>query len=51
MYHDIGRDDDDIDIWQVVRRRDFLQQVNYLRQHYDIVSLDEALHSTDQVAK
>lgn len=45
MYHDIGRDDDDIDIWQVVRRRDFLQQVNYLRQHYDIVSLDEALHA------
>lgn len=45
MYHDIGRDDDNIDIWQVVRLRDFLAQLDYIRQHYDIVSIDEALQA------
>ena len=43
MYHEVGSDDAVEDAWQIVRRRDFVQQVEHLRQHYDIVSLDEAL--------
>lgn len=43
MYHDIGDDSTDIDVWQIVRRSDFLRQVDYLRQHYRIVDLEQAL--------
>ncbi|MEY4750860.1 MAG: hypothetical protein RIQ60_3074 [Pseudomonadota bacterium] len=43
MYHDLGADDAVDDAWQVVRRRDFVAQVDYLRNCYDIVDLDTAL--------
>lgn len=43
MYHDIGRDDDDVDAWQVVRQSDFLAQIAYLRQHYDLIDLETAV--------
>lgn len=43
MYHEVGTDHEVEDAWQVVRRRDFVQQVEHLRAHYEIVSLDEAL--------
>lgn len=43
MYHDIGADDENVDVWQIVRRSDFLRQIDYVRRHYDIVSLDDAL--------
>jgi hypothetical protein len=43
MYHDLGADDAVDDAWQVVRRRDFIDQVDYLRRCYDIVDLDTAL--------
>jgi peptidoglycan/xylan/chitin deacetylase (PgdA/CDA1 family) len=42
-YHTIGADDEDFDAWTVLRRRDFLDQVERLRRNYDIVSLDDAL--------
>lgn len=48
MYHDIGDDRQDIDAWQIVRRTDFLRQIDYLRKHYDIVDLDTALRAIDQ---
>lgn len=47
MYHELGGDREDCDVWQIVRRGDFLQQVDYLRKHYDIVSLDHALQAVD----
>ena len=43
MYHELGRDDADIEAWTVVRESDFLRQVEYLDRHYDVVSLDQAL--------
>lgn len=43
MYHEIGRDDDTVDVWQVVRESDFLRQAEHLRRHYDVVTVDEAL--------
>lgn len=42
-YHTLGGDDEDFDAWTVVRRGDFLAQVDRLRRDYDIVSLDDAL--------
>jgi peptidoglycan/xylan/chitin deacetylase (PgdA/CDA1 family) len=43
MYHTLGADDEAFDAWTVVRRSDFLEQIDFLRQGYDIVSLDEAM--------
>ena len=42
MYHEIGADSDDADAWQVVRLGDFLQQMDFLRRHYRLLSLDQA---------
>lgn len=46
-YHTIGADDEDFDAWTVLRRSDFLAQVERLRRDYDIVSLDDALAGGD----
>jgi glycosyltransferase involved in cell wall biosynthesis/peptidoglycan/xylan/chitin deacetylase (PgdA/CDA1 family) len=43
MYHEIGADRDQVEAWQVVRRSDFLRQVDYLRKHYEVLPLDEAM--------
>lgn len=48
MYHDIGEDREDIDVWQIVRRSDFQRQIDYLRQHYELVSLDHALEAIQE---
>jgi peptidoglycan/xylan/chitin deacetylase (PgdA/CDA1 family) len=42
-YHTLGADDEDFDAWTVLKRSDFLRQVEQLRRDYDIVSLDDAL--------
>ena len=39
MYHTLGRDDEDFDAWTVVRRGDFLRQVDWLRRHCAVLSL------------
>jgi len=43
MYHEIAEDDRDIEAWAVVRKSDFVEQMEYLRKHFDVVSLQEAL--------
>jgi peptidoglycan/xylan/chitin deacetylase (PgdA/CDA1 family) len=45
MYHTIGRDDEGFDAWTVVRRADFLRQIEWLRRHYEVVPLDDALQA------
>lgn len=42
-YHTLRPDDDPIDAWTAVREADFVRQMEYLRAHYDIVSLDAAI--------
>lgn len=42
-YHTLRPDHEQIDVWTAVRERDFVRQMQFLRTHYDIVSLDEAL--------
>jgi peptidoglycan/xylan/chitin deacetylase (PgdA/CDA1 family) len=51
MYHTLGADDEPMDAWTVVRRRDFLDQLALLRQHYRIVSLDTALQADEADGK
>ena len=43
MYHELAEDDADIESWTVVRKSDFLRQMEYLARHYDIVTLDDAI--------
>jgi len=43
MYHELAEDGDDIDAWTVVRKKDFVAQVEYLRRHFNIVSLADAV--------
>ncbi len=42
-YHTLGSDTEVMDAWTVARARDFQQQIAFLRQYFDIVSLDQAL--------
>ena len=43
MYHEIAEDDADIEAWTVVRKSEFLKQMEYLSKHFNIVSLGQAL--------
>jgi peptidoglycan/xylan/chitin deacetylase (PgdA/CDA1 family) len=43
MYHTLGRDHEPFDAWTIVRRGDFLRQMDWLRRHYEVVTLTEAL--------
>lgn len=42
-YHTLRPDADPLDAWTVVRESDFVRQMEFLRAHYDVVSLDAAL--------
>jgi peptidoglycan/xylan/chitin deacetylase (PgdA/CDA1 family) len=42
MYHEVLPDDMPFDAWHVVRESDFHAQMRYLREHFEVVSLDEA---------
>lgn len=43
MYHELGGDREDVEAWQVVRRSDFLRQIDHIRRHYSVMSLDDAI--------
>jgi peptidoglycan/xylan/chitin deacetylase (PgdA/CDA1 family) len=43
MYHELAADDEDIESWLIVKRNDFCRQVEYLKRHFDVVSLDDAI--------
>lgn len=41
-YHTLRSDTEALDAWTAVRVADFVRQIEFLRAHYDIVSLDDA---------
>src|SRR5687767_12989429 len=43
MYHELLPDDHVVEAWTVVSESEFRRQVDYLRRHFDIVSIDAAL--------
>jgi peptidoglycan/xylan/chitin deacetylase (PgdA/CDA1 family) len=43
MYHELAEDGDDVEAWTVVKRTDFMRQMDYLRAKFDVVSLPEAI--------
>ncbi len=44
MYHEIANDEDEIDAWTVVRKSDFIRQMEYLADHFTMVSLRDAIN-------
>jgi peptidoglycan/xylan/chitin deacetylase (PgdA/CDA1 family) len=42
MYHEVAEDDRDIEAWTVVKKSDFIRQMEYLHDTFQVVSLDEA---------
>ena len=43
MYHEVLPDEINLPTWTVVKESDFRWQMNYLKKHFDIISLDLAL--------
>lgn len=43
MYHELAVDDDDVEAWTVVKRGDFVRQMDYLRSKFDVVGLPQAI--------
>lgn len=43
MYHEIAEDDAYIEAWTVVKKSDFIRQMEYLFKYFNIVSLQDAL--------
>lgn len=43
MYHELAEDEDEIDAWTIVKKSDFVRQMEYLTAHYDVVSLKDAI--------
>jgi len=42
MYHEIARDEDDIEAWTVVKQSDFITQMSYITEHFEVLSLEDA---------
>ena len=43
MYHEVLPDEIDLPVWTVVARSNFQRQMRYLRRHYDVISMSEAI--------
>jgi peptidoglycan/xylan/chitin deacetylase (PgdA/CDA1 family) len=43
VYHTLGPDQEEMDAWVKLRVGDFARQIAFLKEHYDIVSLDAAI--------
>ena len=43
MYHEIADDKDDIEAWTVVKKSNFIKQMEYLRNNFNVVSLEDGI--------
>lgn len=43
MYHGIIPDDTDLDCWWLIKRKRFTDQISYLADNFNIISIDEAI--------
>jgi peptidoglycan/xylan/chitin deacetylase (PgdA/CDA1 family) len=48
MYHEVAEDDHDIESWTVVKKSDFVKQMEYIHNVFQVVSLDEALQQIER---
>jgi peptidoglycan/xylan/chitin deacetylase (PgdA/CDA1 family) len=42
MYHEVLDDEQNVDAWTVIRASEFRKQMEYLKSHHDVISLDAA---------
>jgi peptidoglycan/xylan/chitin deacetylase (PgdA/CDA1 family) len=49
MYHEVAEDDHDIEAWTVVKKSDFVKQMEYIHDTFQVVSLDEAFQQIENV--
>lgn len=47
-YHELGDDKDDIEAWTVIQKSRFVEQIEYLRRHFEVISLSEAVARMNQ---
>lgn len=43
MYHELAEDNDHTDAWTIVKKSEFIRQMEYLKAHFEVVSLKEAI--------
>jgi len=43
MYHGVSEDEEDYQAWTLIKRTSFQQQVEFLKQNFDCITIDEAL--------
>lgn len=43
MYHEIAEDNEGMDVWTIVRKSDYMRQMQYVQNHFEVISLCEAL--------
>jgi peptidoglycan/xylan/chitin deacetylase (PgdA/CDA1 family) len=43
MYHEIAEDKKGMDAWTIVRKSDFMRQMQYAQNHFEVIGLEEAL--------
>lgn len=48
MYHEVAEDDHKIDAWTVVKKSDFIRQMEYVHDTFQVVSLDEAFQQIEK---
>ncbi len=51
MYHEVLPDDEGLPAWTVVKETCFREQIGFLKQYFDIVTIDEAISRTYDRAK
>ena len=51
MYHELAEDSDDIEAWTIVRRSDFVRQMEYLKAHFEVVGIEEAIRAKDNAGR
>ena len=49
MYHGVVRDDEEISVWTLLRESSFREQMLFLRDSFDCVSIDQALERDGKV--
>lgn len=51
MYHELAGDDDEIEAWTIVRRSDFVRQMEYLSAHFEVTGVEEAVNGKDAAGR
>lgn len=51
MYHELAGDHDEIESWTVVRKSEFARQMEYLKAHFEVTGIEEAVRAKDEAGR